>query len=174
MIDFLDAVTPGPEPGLEAVVLGLGNVLRSDEGLGIFALARLQETYTFPPNVRLVDGGTLGLELLGEVEASDRLLVLDAILTGEASGTFARLEGDQVPAFIGRHGSAHDTGLNDVLALARLRGYAPTRLVVLGLQPDKLELGWGLSPGISEGLETLTDAAVAQLQAWGLTCTPRP
>ena len=173
MAEAMRAVPPGREPGLEAVVLGLGNVLRSDEGLGIFALGRLESTYTLPPGVRVVDGGTLGLELLAEIEASERLLVLDAVLSGEAPGTLARLEGDEVPAFIGRHGSAHDTGLNDVLALARWRGNAPTHLVVLGLQPERLELGWGLSTGIDAGLSALADAAATQLEQWGLQCTPR-
>ena len=173
MAEAIYAAQPAREPGLEAVVLGLGNVLRSDEGLGIFALRRLESAYALPPGVRLVDGGTLGLELLAEIEASERVLVLDAVLSGDAPGTVARLVDDEVPAFIGRHGSAHDTGLNDVLALARWRGNAPTQLVVLGLQPDRLELGWGLSTRIEAGLSALADAAAAQLAEWGLQCTPR-
>lgn len=173
MTEGLQVVPPGREPGVEAVILGLGNVLRSDEGLGIFALARFEAEYDVGPGVRLVDGGTLGLELLSEVESADRLLVLDAVLTGAASGTLARLEGDEVPAFIGRHGSAHDTGLNDILALARWRGYAPSQLVVLGLQPERLKLGWGLSDPVNAGLSTLAEAAAVQLNVWGLTCTAR-
>ena len=162
------------EPAAEVVVLGLGNLLCSDEGLGVRALWQLQESYLLPPEVRLVDGGTLGLELLDDIESTSRLLVLDAALTDHADGSVIRLEGEAVPAFIAMHAGAHDTGLSEVLAMARFRGSAPEEIVVLGMQPATTQLGWGLSPRVSDRLGVLVDAAAAELHHWGFECTARP
>lgn len=149
------------------VVLALGNLLRRDEGLGIRALQRLQETCALPERVLLVDGGTFGLELLSYLEDADRLLVLDAALTDGPAGTLLRAAGDEVPAFLGMRTSPHEIGLADLLAVAHLRGVAPGEVVVLGMQPDTVELGWELSPAVSAQLDALVEAAVAQLRRWG-------
>jgi hydrogenase maturation protease len=152
------------------VVLGLGNLLRRDEGLGIRALWRLRDEHQLAPEVQLVDGGTLGLELLSYLEGADRVLVLDAALTDEPPGTLLRLRGDEVPAFFGMHSSPHEVGLPDLLAVTRLRGTAPADLVLLGMQPDTIELGWELSETVEARLDTLVAAAVEELRDWG--CLP--
>jgi hydrogenase maturation protease len=150
------------------VVLGLGNLLRRDEGLGIRALERLRDTYALPENVQLVDGGTLGLELMSYVESAGRLLVLDAMLTEGPPGTLMRLAGADVPAYLGVKTSPHEVALPDLLAVARLRGLEPREVVVLGMQPAALELGWELSDVVEAQLDTLVDAAVDELRRWGL------
>ncbi len=153
----------------EIVVLGLGNLLRRDEGLGIRALWRLRDEYPLAPEVQLVDGGTLGLELLSYLEGADRLLVLDAALTGGPPGTLLRLRDDEVPAFFGMRSSPHEVGLPDLLAVTRLRGTAPVEIVLLGMQPDTVELGWELSETVKARLDTLVAAAVEELRGWGST-----
>lgn len=153
-------------PDGEIVVLGLGNLLRRDEGLGVRALQRLRDQYTLPPSVRLVDGGTLGLDLISHVEGTERLLVLDAALTDGPPGTLLRLVGDDVPAFFGVRLS-HDVGLADLLAILKLRDRMPRELVVLGMQPEIIELGWELSPTIQARLGTLVAATVSELERWG-------
>lgn len=150
------------------VVLGLGNLLRRDEGLGIRALTRLDERYALPDSVRLVDGGTLGLDLLSYIENAARVLILDAALTDGPPGTLLRIAGDQVPAFFGMRTSPHEVGLPDLLAVARLRGTEPGELVVIGMQPSALELGWELSDVVAERLDAMVDAAVDELRAWGV------
>lgn len=149
------------------VVLALGNLLRRDEGLGIRALQHLQEICELPERVLLVDGGTLGLELLSYLEDADRLLILDAALTDGPPGTLLRAAGDDIPAFLGIRTSPHEVGLADLLAVAHLRGVAPDEIVLLGMQPDTIELGWELSPSVAAHLPTLVEAAVAELQRWG-------
>jgi hydrogenase maturation protease len=155
------------------VVLGLGNLLRRDEGLGIRALERLRERYVLPDSVRLVDGGTLGLELLSYLEEAKRLLVLDAALTSGPPGTLLRVANDDVPAFFGMRTSPHEIALPDLLAVTRLRGTAPVEAVVLGMQPEALELGWELSPAVAAGLDALADTAAAELRRWGVTARRR-
>jgi hydrogenase maturation protease len=154
------------------LVLGLGNLLRRDEGLGIRALWRLQEEYALPESVQPLDGGTLGLELLSYLEEAHRVLVLDAALTDGPPGTLLRLAGDEVPAFLGMRTSPHEVGLADLLAVARLRGTAPAELVVLGMQPAALELGWELSPSVEAHLGVLVTAAARELAAWGYVLAP--
>lgn len=150
------------------IVLGLGNLLRRDEGLGIRALERLRERYVLPDTIRLVDGGTLGLDLLCYLEEAERLLVLDAALTSGPPGTLLRVADGDVPAFFGMRTSPHEIALPDLLAVAQLRGTAPDEVVVLGMQPEALELGWDLSPIVAAGLDALADAAASELRRWGL------
>jgi hydrogenase maturation protease len=155
-----------------AVVLGMGNVLRRDEGLGIRALQRLAERYAPHDDVRLVDGGTLGLDLLSYLEDAERLLVLDAALTDGPPGTLLRVAGEDVPAFFGMRSSPHEVGLPDLLAVTRLRGTEPPDVVVLGMQPGVIELGWDLSAEVEAQLDALVSSAVDQLHAWGFDLTP--
>ena len=165
---------PSPHAHRTTVVLGLGNLLRRDEGLGIRALERLQERYILPETAHLVDGGTLGLELLSFLEGADRLLVLDAALTDGPSGTLLRIAGGAVPAFFGMRTSPHEVGLADLLAVARLRASEPRKLVVLGMQPEAVELGWELSEPVAARLDALVDAAIAELRRWGIPIFERP
>ncbi|NWJ95938.1 MAG: HyaD/HybD family hydrogenase maturation endopeptidase [Chloroflexi bacterium] len=152
-------------------VLGLGNVLRRDEGLGIRALERIQARYLLPDDLQLVDGGTLGLDLLSYLEEANKLLILDAALTEGPPGTLLRITGDEVPAFLGMRTSLHEVALTDLLAVARLRGNEPGEVVVLGMQPDTIELGWELSAVIAGRLEALVEAAAATLRGWGVVLT---
>jgi hydrogenase maturation protease len=162
-----------PEVRVNTVVLGLGNLLRRDEGLGIRAMERLRAMYVLPPSVQCVDGGTLGLDLLCYVEDVERLLVLDAALTGGPPGTLLRLWQEEIPAFFGMRTSPHEIALPDLLAVTRLRGTAPRELVFWGMQPDTIALGWDLTEAVAAHLDELADAAAAELRRWGFSVIPR-
>jgi len=158
-----------PDPAVnQVVVLGLGNLLRRDEGLGIRAMEALQNRYILPACVQLVDGGTLGLDLLCYLENVEHLLILDAALSEGPPGTLLRACDDEVPAYFGIHSSPHEIALADLLAVMRLRGTEPRELVVLGMQPDTIELGWGLSESVIAHLNVLVDSAAEELRRWGL------
>jgi len=150
------------------VVLGLGNLLRRDEGLGIRALQRLEARYVLPQSVLAIDGGTLGLELLSLVEGATHLLVLDALLVEGPPGTLGRLANQEVPRYFGMRTSPHEIGLPDLLAVAELRGQTPPELVVLGLRPGSIELGWELSGPIADRIDSLVEAAAQELGRWGV------
>jgi hydrogenase maturation protease len=154
------------------LVLGLGNLLRRDEGLGIRALWLLEQHYVLPESVQIVDGGTLGLELLAYVEGAERMIVLDAAVTDGPPGSLICLRGDEVPAFLGIRTSPHEIGLADLLAVSRLRGTSPPEIVVFGMQPGVIELGWELSSTVASELERLVEMAVAELVRCGLPVTP--
>ena len=152
------------------VVLGLGNMLMADDGLGLAALARLDDDWFIPRRVELVDGGTWGMNLLHIVESADNLLVLDAIDIGEAPGSIVRLEGHDIPRFLAQKVSPHQIDLREVLALAELRGMLPEHLVALGIQPERIEMSTTLSPAVEVHLDQLVLMAVAQLRGWGFSC----
>jgi hydrogenase maturation protease len=165
-------VTSAAGQSATVVVLGLGNLLRRDEGLGIRALEFIEAAYTLPDQVRLIDGGTLGLDLISHVEGADYLLVLDAMLTDGPPGSLLRLAGDDVPAFFGIRNS-HDVGLADLLALLKLRGTEPREVVVVGMQPETIELGWELTAPVEARLGDLALAAADELRRWGCSVEPR-
>jgi hydrogenase maturation protease len=155
------------------VVLGLGNLLRSDEGLGVRAAERMQERYMLPAHVQIIDGGTLGLDLLCFLEEAACVLILDAALTDGPPGTLLRAEGDEVPSFLGMHTSPHEIALPDLLAITQLRGTTPRELVVLGMQPETIELGWGLSQAVDAHMDALIEAAVRVLEGWSIVVESR-
>ena len=150
------------------LVLGLGNLLMGDDALGVHAVRRLQERFVFPEKVRLLDGGTLGLDLLPQLEGVGRLLIVDALEMQREPGTIVRLSGEEVPrAFAGKL-SVHQMGLQDLLAVAELQGHLPPEIVVWGVQIATIELGLQLSAAVGQALEQVVDAVAAELAAWGV------
>jgi hydrogenase maturation protease len=151
----------------EALVIGLGNPLMGDDGIGLAALDRLAAEWHLPPTVELLDGGTWGLNLLHRIEAAGQVLFLDAVRTGRGPGDLIELDRYEVPRRLDLKLSPHQIDLREVLALAEWRGTLPSGLSCLGLEPDSVELRAGLSPAVSGRLDCLVDAAAARLLAWG-------
>jgi hydrogenase maturation protease len=165
-------LTTGKSP-CPVLVLGMGNLLLEDEGLGIRALELLQQRYVIPPGVEFLDGGTTGMGLLDDMSGRDHLLVLDACQTGDPPGTLVRLAGDDVPVYFGMRISPHQLGLSDVLATLVLSGEEPAEVTVLGLVPKSLEMCLELSGLITEKLDSLVEAAVVELSRLGYPPQPR-
>jgi hydrogenase maturation protease len=152
------------------LVLGLGNPIMADDGVGVVALERLRREWRLPAPIHLVDGGTWGMNLLPLLEAEQRVLFLDAIDVGRQPGALVVLEGEDLPRFFAHKLSAHQVDLREVLALAELRGTLPSDLAAIGLQPARLEMACGLSPEVNAGMDNLLAAAVDRLARWGYDC----
>ncbi len=163
------SVADGPE---RVLVLGLGNTLMQDEGVGVKVLEHLDAEYTWPENVTLLDGGVMGLELLPYMESADAVLLLDAVRTGAPPGTVVRLEGAEIPAVVALKISMHQVGLQETLAMCQFRGTTPERLVLLGVVPATLEMGLTLSPKVAAEVRPLVEAAVRELAFWGIEAAP--
>ena len=159
-------------PRSPVLVLGMGNLLLEDEGLGVRALEILQQRYEIPPEVELLDGGTTGMGLLDDISGREHLIVLDAVQTGDPPGTLVRLAGDDVPVYFSMRISPHQLGLSDVLATLELSGEKPAEVVVLGLVPQSLEMSLELSELINGKLGDLTGAAVRELERLGYPVGP--
>lgn len=161
--------------GLRSVVLGLGNPLMADDGLGLAALTRLRHRADISSEVVLEDGGTWGLTLLPVIESTDRLLVLDAIRLGRPPGTLIRLERADLPRYLAHKLSPHEVDLKEVLALCELRGTMPETIVALGIEPARVELDAELSPAVASSMDLLVEAVYEELARWGYPgATPAP
>ncbi len=147
------------------LVLALGNPIRSDDGVGIVALQRLEEDPRVPPSVDLLEGGTKGLELVSYIAGMSRLLVLDAVDVGAVPGTIVCIQGRELGSLPGK-GNVHDLALADVLNALRLLGQEPQEIVLLGVQPGTTELGTSLSRSVHSSLPLLVEAVIAQLSLW--------
>jgi hydrogenase maturation protease len=157
-----------------ALVLGLGNILLGDEGVGVRVVEQLRERYNFAAEVRVMDGGTLGLDLLPYVQDTSRLLVVDAVQANEPPGTLVRLASGEIPIFLDAcKVSAHQEGLQDLLAVAALKGYLPRDVVFWGVQIDALRVGLALSPVVAQQVDLLVGNVVGELARWGYRPHPR-
>lgn len=161
--------------GDSVLVLGIGNVLWSDEGFGVRAVAALHEGWSFPPEVRLLDGGTQGLYLLGEVQGVKRILVFDAVDYKLEPGQMLVLRDGEIPARLSTGKmSPHQTSFQEVLALAQLTGWKPDNVVLVGVQPLELrDFGGTLTPVVKAALPAALEVGLATLAAWGVPGTPR-
>ena len=154
-----------PVPG-GVVVIGIGNVVCSDDGLGVHAVRRLRESRRNTDHVELVEGGSAGLLLLPHLAGAQRVIIVDAIDTRAAPGTLIRLDAlHWAEAFAGGL-SPHDVGLRDLLGAARFSGAWPQELVLYGIQPCSTAIGTELSAPVAATLDALLDRIAAQLAAW--------
>jgi hydrogenase maturation protease len=152
------------------LVLGIGNLLWADEGFGVRCIEALAARYRFGPNVTLLDGGTQGIYLVDQVRAADVLVVFDAVDYGLPAGTLKRVEGAEVPKFLGaKKMSLHQTGFQEVLALADLLGGSPEHLLLVGVQPVALEdFGGSLRPPVKAGIGPALELALDYLAGLGV------
>ena len=153
---------------MKAVVLGVGNTILADEGVGVRVVEALERDYTVPEWVTVIDAGTSGMEMLEDMYDLDFLLVVDAIAAGKAPGELVQLRGDEVPVFFRRNLSPHGIGLSDVLASLEFLGAEPKETVILGVQPISLDLSTELTPTIAARVPELVAQVVAELTQRGL------
>lgn len=160
MMDALEEAT-------EITVLGIGNIVLRDEGFGVRVAEYLTAHYTFPDCVQVLDGGTLGMELLRFVAGTKRLLLLDAVRGDKAPGETYRLAGAEVEAHFQDKLSAHEIGVQDILTLLTLTGQGVPEVVVLGAEPVDMAAGMALSPALSALVPEMARRAVDELARWG-------
>ena len=153
---------------MRVVVLGIGNILLSDEGVGVRVVERLEQEYQLPPEVEVIDGGTCGMEMLEQLEDLDALVVVDCVRHGKAPGTPMLLKGDEVPVFFKTKLSPHQVSLSDVLASLEFTGRAPKYTSIVGMQPASMDTGMDLTPEIAARVPELVASAVAELRGLGL------
>ncbi len=163
------------EPQKRVLILGIGNLLWADEGFGVRAVDELNRLYEFSSNVTLLDGGTQGIYLVQHVREADILIVFDAVDYNLPGGTMKRVEGEEVPKFMGaKKISLHQTGFQEVLAMAEMMDDRPEHLLLVGVQPVELEdFGGSLRPEVSEKILPAIDVALEYLASHGVTATKR-
>lgn len=157
----------GGDGGAGILVLGIGNVLLKDEGVGVRAVEELRRSHVLPPGVEVVDGGTAGLDLLDVMEQAEHVIVIDCVLAEEAPGAILRYPLDEFDAPAGIPQSLHEVGLLEALGVLTLLGRRP-RAVLIGVQPAEIAPGLDLSPRVAARLPAVVEAVVQELEHLGV------
>ena len=154
------------------LVLGVGNILFTDEGIGVRCIEHVQEKFTFSSNVTLMDGGTLGTKLMGPILESDYLIVCDAVLCDDKPGSVYRLLGEDLRKSLAVRDSMHQTDLVDTLGMCELVGNRP-EAVVIGMEPfDYDSMALELSPAAVSSMPVMIESVIREIESVGGTCTP--
>ncbi|MCB1920782.1 MAG: HyaD/HybD family hydrogenase maturation endopeptidase [Candidatus Competibacteraceae bacterium] len=154
------------------IVLGVGNILLRDEGVGVRVVEALAERYDLPPEVEVVDGGTVGMDLLDTLAGCDHLLICDAVQTGAPPATVVKLADAEIPALFQARYSPHQLGLSEVLATLILMEEAPRAITLIGVVPADMELGAELSPEVASVVDEAVEMAATELRTLGFPLTP--
>lgn len=157
---------------IKPLILGVGNILLSDEGVGVNVVQTLEKHGDFAPHFDIVDGGTCGMELLDCMAKRKHLIIIDAILANKKPGEITLLHNEQVPAFFSRKISPHQLGICDVLSALKLTDEFPEYLCLIGIQPESLEPKIGLSDSIQAVFPQILRCLTQQLNAFGLLSPP--
>ena len=155
------------------LVIGMGNVLMQDEGVGVRAVEELDSRFDMPDNVTLVDGGTTGMELFEPMRGCDCLVVADAVNASLPPGSVVRIANEEINAFFQTKLSNHQLGLSDLLALLQLKGEAPEHIAIIGMVPHSLENRLGLTEEARAGLASMVEMLAGELDALGVQLAPR-
>lgn len=160
-----------PEPTV--TILGLGNILMTDEGVGVHTVKEFEARYSLPEHVEVVDGGAAGLDLIPFIDGREKVLMVDAVNFDQDPGYINVLENEQIPVRISEKASMHHLGLMDVLSIVRMSGNLPKELCLIGIQPKSLELGIDMTPEIWDKKDILIEEVVRKLREWNIPCVLR-
>ncbi len=158
---------------MSIAIFGIGNLLLSDDGVGIHIINKLRESYEFPDHVEIIDGGTKGLDLLPLLENRDKVLFIDAANFKKEPGTIGTIEGDDIPAFLGQKLSVHHIGIPDMLFAAKLMEITPPVMCLIGIQPESMETSMELTAPVKANFDALLEKVLEKLREWGVDTTPK-
>ncbi len=153
---------------LKITIFGIGNILLSDDGVGVHALNQLADQYEFPESVRLIDGGTKGLDLLPLLEGMEKVMFIDAANFKKEPGTIDIVEGENIPAFLSSKLSVHQIGLPDLLFAAKLMEITPSEMCLVGIQPKSMETATEFSDEVKAQFKPFINTILRKLKDWGV------
>ncbi|MGZ8325643.1 MAG: HyaD/HybD family hydrogenase maturation endopeptidase, partial [Rhodoplanes sp.] len=153
--------------------VGLGNLILSDEGVGVHVVRRLDESYSFPDDVVLIDGGTSAIDLLDQLVEAEHIIFIDAAQTGGPPGSIVALQGARLPVWFRERMSPHQIGLADLLATLSLMDHTPESVTLIGIEPQSMELGTELTPQIDAAADEALVKVLEQLAALGVRAVER-
>lgn len=158
---------------MTVAVVGLGNLILSDEGVGVHVVRRLDEAYSFPDDVMLIDGGTSAIDLLDQLVEAEHIIFIDAAQTGGPPGSIVALQGARLPVWFRERMSPHQIGLADLLATLSLMDHTPESVTLIGIEPQSMELGTELTPQIDAAAREALLKVLEKLAALGVRAVER-
>lgn len=156
------------DPGHPILVLGVGNSILKDEGFGVHVIAQLEERREelgIPPEVDIIDGATLGLDLLYYIEGREKVIMIDIVNAGEKPGTLFRFNSDDIKTKVKTKVSMHQVTLFDVLTMAQVSGKMPKEAIIIGIQPGEIDWGLELSPEVASQIPRVIELVLEELKA---------
>ncbi|WP_286035066.1 HyaD/HybD family hydrogenase maturation endopeptidase [Megamonas hypermegale] len=147
-------------------VVGIGNIIMQDEGFGVRCAEYLQKITNYPDFVQILDGGTLGMDLMPYIAGTKKLLFIDAIDIDGNVGDFYQFTGDELNAYFKNKMSVHDLGVNDMLAVLKLTDNPVDEIIVMGVKPDVVSMGTELTSAIVEKIEPVAQKAKEVVDKW--------
>ncbi len=156
---------------MRTILMGIGNILMQDEGIGVHVVREIERRYSFNPFIEIIDAGTLGLEILYMLQDGvDNLVVVDAVMGGKPPGTIYTFKNEEVKKYYLKHKlSAHEVGFSEVLALLEVIG-KPVRqnLVLVGIEPVSFEVSLELHEKTASRMEDLVKTVLQELKHIGI------
>ena len=152
----------------QIIIMGVGNILFTDEGVGVRVVETLNEQYDFPANVKIVDGGVLGMNLLGTISEADYLIVVDAVRNGQAPGTLYRLKDEDIPKRILAKNSLHQVDLLEALTFCQALDKHP-ETVIIGIEPEDIKtVGLDLTYTVMKKMPAMVELVMIELDGLGV------
>ena len=155
------------------VALGVGNILLTDEGLGVHVVEDLKANYTFTPQISLIDGGTMGMELLTYMRGMKKILLIDAVNGGEAPGTIYEFPHRELEQYFTDHISVHEVGMQDILRIRAIQENPLEDAIVIGVEPESLDVGFEPSAPVQKALPEVKERVLRVLREWGVQIEPK-
>lgn len=152
----------------EITLLGVGNILLTDEGLGVHVVNELRDAYTFTPEINIIDGGTMGMELLTYMRGMKKLLLVDAVNGGEKPGTVYEFPHKELEKYFTDHISVHEVGMQDILRIRHIQEEPLEDAVVIGVEPASLDVGFEPSEPVAAVLPDVKERVLMVLASWGV------
>ncbi|SFL32817.1 HyaD/HybD family hydrogenase maturation endopeptidase [Pelosinus propionicus] len=150
----------------QITVLGVGNILMQDEGFGVRVVEQLLKQYSFPRNVQILDGGTLGMELLRFLIETDKLILVDAVAGSLPPGSLYHFKDNEVKAYFKEKVSMHELGIQDVLAIMDVMEKPLQEIMILGVQPLTVDIGLEMTPTVAEKVDEIVKQILLILHEW--------
>jgi hydrogenase maturation protease len=152
----------------QIAVMGIGNILMQDEGIGVHIIRELGK-YNFNPHIALIDGGNMGMDLLPFFDEYNRMIIVDAVDFEKKPGFIDTIENDDILTLFTTKMSLHHLGLKDVLSYAKLLDQTPQDLCLIGVQPEKIEMEMEMSEIINSKRSEMTNMVLQKLETWGIS-----
>jgi hydrogenase maturation protease len=152
----------------KTLVLGIGNPLMQDDGVGVYVVQRLKAEYSSFPQVEFLDGGTLSFSLIGAIEDATNLIVIDAAQFCDEPGSVRTFFGEEMDLFLGqqKNSSVHDITLIDLMSIALLSDQLPARRALIGIQPGAIDWGTEPTPAVKEAISHVCNLTMELLEKW--------